>query len=304
MNGDVILMIAAFGVVSSMVLIVSVVAGSRGGALENRLAGSSRARERDGVLRSVWSWLPNLGAVLMPQREAGRARVQTTLVQAGFYRSHHTGIFFGLKLVLMVCPVLVGLLLSGAGVMPWNTAILVGAVAGLAGTLAPGFWLRSLKTNRQKKIRRALPDALDVIVICLEGGLSLPAAFARVSDELYAAYPLLAAEMLIIRKQIELGQSTGEAFQDLADRFDVEELRSMAVLITQAERFGASLVRTLRIQADGLRLKRHLYAETQAQKAPLKLIFPTVLCMFPALYIVLMGPAGVQVMKVLEGMSK
>ncbi len=132
----------------------------------------------------------------------------------------------------------------------------------------------------------------------------MPAAFARVSDELQAAYPMLATEMLILRKEMELGRSTGEAFHDFADRFDAEELRSMAALISQAERFGASLVRTLRIQADSLRLKRHQYAETQAEKAPLKLIFPTVACIFPALYIVLMGPAGVQLLQLFENMRK
>jgi tight adherence protein C len=115
---------------------------------------------------------------------------------------------------------------------------------------------------------------------------------------------LLAAEMIIVRKDMELGRSPGEAFQGLAERFDIDEVRSMAALITQGQRFGASLVRTLRIQADSLRLKRHQYAEAQAQKAPLKLIFPTVLCIFPALYIVLMGPALVQLVDMLSHLAK
>jgi tight adherence protein C len=149
-----------------------------------------------------------------------------------------------------------------------------------------------------------LPDALDMIVICLEGGLSLPAAFSRVTEELYTAYPLLATEMIIVRKEMELGRSPGEAFQGLADRFDIDEVRSMAALITQGQRFGASLVRTLRIQADSLRQKRHQYAEAQAHKAPLKLIFPTVLCIFPALYIVLMGPALVQLFDMLSQLAR
>jgi tight adherence protein C len=110
--------------------------------------------------------------------------------------------------------------------------------------------------------------------------------------------------MMIVRKEIELGRATGAAFQDLADRFEIDELRSMAALITQAERYGASLVRTMRIQADGLRQKRYQYAEAQAEKAPLKLIFPTVLCIFPALYIVLMGPAGVQIFQLLDRFGK
>jgi tight adherence protein C len=304
MNGDVILMLGVFGVVSSLVLMLCLLIGHRGQSVEMRLADLSRQSDHGGPLRSVSSWLPSLGALLMPHKKANREHLQVSLVQAGFYRRHTSAMFFGMKLLLMVCPLVVGLALSSLGLLSLTNGVFLGSLVGLAGTLAPGVWLRRLKAGRQKKIRRALPDALDVIVICLEGGLSLPAAFARVSDELQAAYPMLAAEMLIIRKEIELGRSTGEAFRDFADRFGADELRSMAALIDQAERFGASLVRTLRIQADALRLKRHQYAETQAQKAPLKLIFPTVLCIFPALYIVLMGPAGVQLLQLLENIHK
>ena len=151
------------------------------------------------------------------------------------------------------------------------------------GTLLPGLVIKRIKQARQRQIRRSLPDTLDVLVICLEGGLSLPASFARVTEELDAAFPLLAKEMNIVRRQIELGQPTADAFREFSQRFDVDELRSLALLIGQSEKFGASLVRTLRIQADSLRLKRYQWAEGEAQKAPLHLIFPTVLCIFPAL---------------------
>jgi tight adherence protein C len=303
MNGDDVLMLAVFGAASSLVLMIAILFGRRGRTVEKRLAGLSPRGERDGLTQSASSWLYRLGQLLMPSNEASRGRIQKLLVQAGFYRRHSFGVFFGAKLLLMVSPVALGVVMSVAGLLPPSAAILAGAMVGLAGTLIPGVWLRNLTARRQKKIRRALPDALDVIVICLEGGLSLPASFARVSDELHTAYPLLAAEMLIVRKEIELGRGMGEAFQDLANRFDADELRSMAVLIGQAEKFGASLVRTLRVQADGLRLRRHQYAETQAQKAPLKLVFPTVLCIFPALYLVLIGPAVVQIVRMFSHMS-
>jgi len=166
--------------------------------------------------------------------------------------------------------------------------------------LLPGFVINYFKKRRQQSVRRGLPDALDVVVICLEGGLSMSAAFARVAEELGAAYPLLAEEMIIVRRQIELGHTASEAFQHFADRFGLDELNSLALLIGQSERFGTSVVRTLIIQAEGLRLKRYQWAEAQAQKAPLKLIFPTVLCIFPALYIVLMGPAGVRLYQLLD----
>jgi len=304
MTGDMVLMIASFGAASSLALLAVVVLGYRHEKTESRLADISGQSDRGGPLQSASSVLPSLGAVLMPQKESNRGRIQTRMLQAGLYRRHAAGVFFGAKLLLMVSPLAVAFALGALGLLPLSTAVLYGAVVGLVGTLAPGLWLRGLKARRQKTIRRALPDALDVIVICVEGGLSLSAAFARVTEVLHTAYPLLAAEMGIMRKEMELGRSIGEAIRDFGDRFDAEELRAMGAMITQAERFGASLVRTLRVQADSLRLKRHQHAEAQAQKAPLKLIFPTVLCIFPALYIVLMGPAGVQFFQMLEHLGQ
>jgi tight adherence protein C len=224
------------------------------------------------------------------------------MLQAGLYKRHSTAIYLGVKFVMMVTPMFVGFMLSTAGFVTLRQGLAFGAIVGLVGTVAPSFWLDYEKSKRQKTIRRAMPDALDVIVVCLEGGLSLPAALARVGSELRQAHPLLAEEMSIVRREIQLGRTTGEALRDFANRFDASELRSLASVVSQAERFGASVVKAMRVHADTLRLKRYQWAEAQAQKAPLKLIFPTVLLIFPALYIVLMGPAGVKVMHMLKNM--
>ncbi len=305
MTSGFILTIATFGAVGSLVLLLATLFGYGRGPIATRLADLfPTTTGQSGTLRSARSVVPSLGTVLMPQKASNLQRIRTRLIQAGFYRHHVAGVFFGVKLLLMVSPVVVGAMLYGMGLLSLIEAILYGALVGLIGTVAPSLWIQRLKAARQKKIRRAMPDALDVIVVCLEGGLSVPAAFARVTSELYTVHPLLAAEMAIVRKEVELGRSTGEALQCFADRFDTEDLQSMAAVVTQAERFGASLVRTLRIQADGLRLKRHQHAEAQAQKAPLKLIFPTVLCIFPALYIVLMGPAAVHFFQMLDKLGQ
>ena len=211
--------------------------------------------------------------------------------------------YSAMRFLLLVLPALVGVALSAADILPMTAGIVYGLLVGVLGTFLPGLYIGQLKASRQRQVRRALPDALDVIVICLEGGLSMPAAFGRVTEELGTAYPLLAREMNIVRKQMELGQSTAGAFLEFSDRFGVDELRSLALLIGQAEKYGASLVRTMRIQADALRLRRYQWAEAQAQKAPLKLIFPTVLCLFPALYIVMMGPAGLQLYRMLQNLG-
>jgi tight adherence protein C len=160
------------------------------------------------------------------------------------------------------------------------------------------------KRDRQNQVRRSLPDALDVIVVCLEGGLSLPASFARVGSELRTAHPLLASEMRILDREIQMGRSTGEALKQLAGRFDLSELRSLASVVIQAERFGASVNKALRVHADSLRLKRQQRAEELAHKAGTKMLFPTVLFILPVLFIVLLGPAAFQIIDVFKNLNK
>jgi tight adherence protein C len=188
---------------------------------------------------------------------------------------------------------------SQVGLVTLEAGLILGLAAGLAGTLAPSFWLDHMKRVRQHRIRRALPDALDVMVVCLEGGLSLPASFSRVARELATAHPMLALEFRIVDRHTQMGRSTGEAVRDFAVRFDLEELRSMAAVILQAERIGSSVVNAMRVFADTLRVKRQQRAEELAHKATVKILFPTLLCIFPAIFIVILGPAAIQIYNVL-----
>jgi tight adherence protein C len=304
MTGSTLILILTFGGVSSLVLLVYLLFAWRPPQIDTRIAELARPNEGPGALAGVLGVLPRLGGMLLPTNEEKLGRTNDRLRQAGFYRSHSTKVFAAMRFLLFLGPILVGILLSAGGVLDVSEGILYGILVGLVGTVLPGMVINSIKKKRQRRIRRGLPDALDVVVICLEGGLSMPAAFSRVAEELGTAYPLLSDEMNIVRRQIELGHSASEAFQEFANRFDLDELNSLAVLIGQAERFGTSVVKTLVIQAESLRLKRYQWAETQAQKAPLKLIFPTVLCIFPALYIVLMGPAGVHLYHLLINLGK
>ena len=166
------------------------------------------------------------------------------------------------------------------------------------GLIGPSFWLDKKKAQRQTSLRRSLPDALDVLVICMEGGLSLPASLQRVADELQTAHPLLATELHIAQRDVQLGRSPGEALRHFGERSDLEEIRSLASVIIQADRYGASLVKSLRVHAETLRLKRRQHAEEMAQKAGLKLLFPTVLFIFPAMFVVILGPAMTRILRV------
>jgi tight adherence protein C len=225
------------------------------------------------------------------------------LVQAGLYRRNAMAVFVAVKFGLALIPMCVGVM---AGVMGWVTLMqgcFAGVVLGLLGTIMPSLWLDSAKRGRQMKLRRSLPDALDVIVVCIEAGLSMQASIARVARELRSAHPMLAAELLIVEREIQLGCTAGQALRRFADRFDLEELRSLASVILNAEKFGASIATALRIHSESLRLKRFQRAEEKAQTASAKLLFPTIVFIFPALYVVLLGPAVFDLMKFMKQMK-
>jgi tight adherence protein C len=236
----------------------------------------------------------------MPSDEVTRTRLQTRLIHAGLYGRQAMLIFLGIKMLLMMSPALLGAAAGFAGMVQLRHGLLLGVLVSVIGMLAPSFWLDKRKAKRQSSFRRALPDALDVLVICLEGGLSLPAALRRVVGELRTAHPLLAGELNIVQREIQLGRSTGEALRQFAGRSDLEEIRSLASVVIQSERFGASLVRALRIHAEMLRQKRMQYAEETAQKASTKMLFPTILLIFPGIFIVILGPAAIQIFAMLS----
>ena len=161
----------------------------------------------------------------------------------------------------------------------------------------------SVMVHRQTKIRRSLPDALDIMVVCLQGGLSLTGTLARVARELVSAHPLLAVELNIVERQIRMGHTAGQALRDFARRFDLEELRSMASVVSQSERIGSSVV-VLTVFADTMRVRRHQRAEELAHKAAVKMLFPTLFCIFPAIFIVILGPAAIQIYQQLGDMVR
>lgn len=310
MSGELTLTLAAFGAVSGLVVLLAFLFGGGNNNVDERiksLSQETKDRNRspldddlfdDGESRS------RMGRMLMPSDAKSRNQIGERLIQAGLYKRNSTFFYLSVKAVLMLLPLTLGFAAYSLGVVPLTTALLGGAIAGLFGTIVPGFWLDSRKKKRQSELRRALPDALDVIIICLEGGMSLPGSFSKITSELRTAHPTLAAEMAIVQREIQMGRSTGEALRQFANRFDVEELRSMASVVLQAEKFGASVVKALRVHADSLRIKRQQYAEEMAQKAVIKILFPTLLFIFPALFIVILGPAAVDVMELMKKLGE
>jgi tight adherence protein C len=229
------------------------------------------------------------------QKQDKKHDMEERMLQAGLYSPGAAHAFFVVRMLLMGVPPALGFLLGGMIGLSPARGLWFGLIAGLAGTIAPGFILDRIKRSRQTKIRRALPDALDITAVCLQGGLSLPGALSRVANELAIAHPLLAMELNIVERHIQMGQSSGEAIREMANRLDLEELRSMASALVQAERVGASIASALAVFADTLRMKRHQRAEQMAHEASVKMLIPTLLFIFPAIFIVVLGPAAIQV---------
>src|SRR5690606_16938065 len=148
----------------------------------------------------------------------------------------------------------------------------------------------------------SMPDALDLLVICMEAGLSLRAALQRVTTELEGVHPLLAFELKIVQREVQLGHALGDALRTLSLRTDLDDMRNLAAAIKNAERFGSSMVKTLRTFAETLRVRRQQKAEEMAQKAGTKILFPTLLFIFPAIFLIILGPAVIQLVDVMGNM--
>ena len=228
-----------------------------------------------------------------------RPKLRDRLVQAGLYRDDVIDLLRVSRFAVLGLAVFGGYLLSSSGVITGSQGVSIGLLGGIGATVAPAFLLDYLKVRRQTAMRRALPDALDVIVVCLEAGLSLPSAFSRVAKELADAHPTLALELRIVEREVQMGLSLGEAMRNFAKRFDLEELRSLASVVVQADRYGASVSRAFKVFGGSMRLRRQQRAEERAHKAAVKLAIPTALFIFPAMLVVTLGPAVFAAMEVL-----
>jgi tight adherence protein C len=206
------------------------------------------------------------------------------LALAGFRKAEHIEIFTATKMLLPVAAIVAGSFF-GDNMM---AAILVGVVLGF---MAPDFVLTQLVSRRQGSIRRALPDSLDLLVICMEAGLGIDQAMARVGDEIRLTSPALADEFQIINREQRAGKPRLEAWRSMAERVDIDFVRQFVAMLVQTERFGTPIANALGQFADTLRTRRTQAAEEAAAKAGVKLLFPLVIFIFPSIFVVALGPA-------------
>ena len=240
--------------------------------------------------------LPRVGTLVSPRDNRTLARLKARLTQAGIYGPNAVTIFLGSQVLLTVLmPATAGLAPFLLGLLSWQRALVAGLLAAGVGMILPSVWVDFQRNKRHNELRRGLPDTLDMLVLCLEAGVSLPAALQRVTAELQVAHPPLARELNIVQREVQLGLSVGDALKKFGDRSGLEEVRNLASVILQSERYGASSVKALRLHSDSCRLERQQHAEERAQKAAVKILFPTLLCIFPAIFIVVLGPAAYQI---------
>jgi tight adherence protein C len=200
--------------------------------------------------------------------------------------------FLALIVVAEGTMLLFALTLLSSGNVQGPIAILMFLGCAGMGAYLPKFWLSSRVKGRQKAILKSLPDAFDLVTTCVEAGLGLDAALSRVADNVEGPF---AEEMHITMREISLGKLRREALKEMADRCQVPDLTTFITAVVQAESMGTSIATVLRVQAEQMRIKRRQRAEQQAQQAPVKMIFPLVLCIFPTLFIVILGPAAITV---------
>jgi tight adherence protein C len=217
--------------------------------------------------------------------------LRTRLVQSGFRDEGALTIFIGLRVILPVALMIGAFVLGSSVEVPATTKLTMIAVAACFGYVAPSFVLDKLRIRRQRVIRLALPDALDLMVVCLEAGVAMGAAFGRVAREFSRTSPALCEELRLVTLEMQAGKSGAEALRALSDRIGIEDVSSLVAMLIQSEKFGTSVAGALRIHTDGMRTDRIQRAEERAQKAAVRMLFPAAGLIFPAIMIVLMGPA-------------
>jgi tight adherence protein C len=226
------------------------------------------------------------------------SKLQLRLVHAGFRRQDAIILFLGIRagcalavFAVMAAPFLfrasIPLALGGAGF----------------GYLLPGIVLARLAKRRQHRVRLATPDALDLLVVSVEAGLGLDQALQRVGDELTTVHPALSEDLRLINLELRAGKPRSEALHNLAARTGVDDLTSLVAILVQTDKFGTSVAQALRVYSDVLRTKRRQRAEEAAAKTAVKMVFPLVICIFPAIWIVTLGPAAIKFVQVLGPMA-
>lgn len=309
MDTSIVVPIIVFGVIMLGTWYVLSLISQRNSQAEDRLERMGRpkslaeidiASRRDTGMSGLKKMMEGMGAgIASQQSDLEKNSLRVKLANAGFRSETAPAVYQGLRIAsllgFLVVGTIVGLIKEG---MTMTTLIYVVIIGGV-GFYLPGIGLWYLRTTRQKEIFLQLPDALDLMVVCVESGLGLDAAMRKVTDEMKGHAKVIAEEFALANLQLQMGRPRREVLHDLGVRTGVDDVRSLAAILIQADRFGASIAQALRVQSDSMRTRRKQIAEEKAAKTAVQLIFPLVLFIFPGIFVVLVGPAAINIQRTL-----
>ena len=275
--------------------------------VERRLAPTAQITQvegapslRPGESTSIWSqMLAGLEKRAIPTNETERTTARVRLLQAGFGGPNAVRNYFALRLLLSVILPVAFLLLAPVFTrnMPVEKVMVITVCLLVAGLYLPAAFISNRARNRQRAIQESFPDALDMLMVCVEAGLGLDAAFTRVGAQMASAHPVLAEEFGLVSLELRAGKSREAAMRNFAERIGTTEITSFVVLLIQSDQLGTSVAQTLRVQAEEMRVKRMLRAEEKAHMLPVKLSIPLVLCLLPAMIAVAVLPGIIRIIR-------
>ena len=265
--------------------------------LSRRREQGSATKKQDAMTKMLEKATPMLSAPLQPKSEAETGKLNQKLMQAGFRGDAAAGTFLGLKFIGLM----VGFILGG-GVLILKYGVTRNAMMYTVIATAFFFYLPDLivwfiGSSRKQKIFLSLPDALDLLVVCVEAGLGLDQAMRKVAEEMKRTARVIADEFGLCNFHLQMGKARNDVLRDLVQRTGVDDVRSLAAILIQADKFGSSVAQALRVQSDSMRTRRRQLAEEKAAKTAVKLIFPLVLFIFPGIFVVLVGPAAITMVR-------
>jgi tight adherence protein C len=254
-------------------------------------------RQQEKLQAKVKEAAGKLGQSLRPTNEAELGKVRMELLHAGFRSEQAVAVYYGLKFfsLMAALAIVVPFAITRYGLTQTGMIYIVFGAA--IGYYIPVIALSNIRNKRTESIFLGLPDALDLMVVCVEAGLGLDSAMRRVTSELGKSCPALCEEFAIANFQAQMGRPRRDVLRDLGTRTGVDDMRALASVIIQAEKFGSSIGTALRVQSDSMRLRRRQLAEERAAKTAVKIMIPLILFIFPGVFVVLVGPAGIQIYK-------
>jgi len=247
------------------------------------------------------SMIGELGKQAKPESLPEYTKIRLGFIRAGIRSYNAPSVFWGTKIILaLALPFLFSIgKVALIKLLTPASAIAIAVLFGLVGFYLPNLWLRLKIGNRKSKVLEGLPDALDLLVVCVEAGMGLDAAINRVADEIKLTNPTLSEELKLVNLEVRAGKTREDALKNLALRTNLEDVISLVTLMIQTDRFGTSIAQTLRVYSDAFRTKRYQRAEEIAAKLPVKILFPCIMFIFPSLFVVILGPAAIRIYQVL-----